>query len=473
MPNENKKEIVIVGAGIIGCTTAYYLTTHPAFSRENHHITIIESNNVACGASGKAGGLLASWAFPSQIGELSFRMHKELAKKFHGDEKWDYRVLDTISIEADIRNELGDDEELLQERGYNLDVDMPKKSNKFAIQGDPSMESIDSLVDDVSSCSSYSTVSTGSYSSASSSSASNSVSLNINHDDRMKGRNPLPRRLKWIKRKLVDDWSTLGDAESTAQVQPYKFTHFVLEKAMESGAVDLIYGKVSDIIKKENSNEATGVSYIPVIPKSHNTPSSVSDTVIDINDVDEIIITAGPWTSRLLPDCPISGLRAHSITIEPEDIKKVTPYAIFTELRTGDTEYFSPEIYARKDEVYVCGEGDTLVELPDATQDVEVSRLKCQELFRYASKLSKNLSNGKINASQACYLPVLNVATSSGPLIGETNMKNLYLASGHSCWGINNAPATGKLLSEIIFDGSAQSAKIDKLNPKLYFDASI
>ena len=74
---------------------------------------------------------------------------------------------------------------------------------------------------------------------------------------------------------------------------------------------------------------------------------------------------------------------------------------------------------------------------------------------------------------QACYLPVLDVPSSSGPLIGETNVERLYLASGHSCWGINNAPGTGKIMSEILLDGKAQSANISGLNPSLYFDASV
>jgi glycine/D-amino acid oxidase-like deaminating enzyme len=54
--------IVIVGGGIIGCTTAYYLTRHPAFSPSTV-VTILEASKVgvAQGASGKAGGLVAKY----------------------------------------------------------------------------------------------------------------------------------------------------------------------------------------------------------------------------------------------------------------------------------------------------------------------------------------------------------------------------------------------------------------------------
>lgn len=181
----------------------------------------------------------------------------------------------------------------------------------------------------------------------------------------------------------------------------------------------------------------------------------------------------GPWTSKLLADCPISGLRAHSITVQPEDMSKISAFAMFTELKVADSEYFSPEIYARRDEIYVCGEGDTLLDLPDPTKDSPIDENKCEELFKYAGKLSQSIAHGRTTLKQACYLPVLNVPTSSGPLIGETNVGSLYLASGHSCWGINNSVLTGKILAEVIFDGKAKSAPIDKLEPKIFFDASV
>jgi glycine/D-amino acid oxidase-like deaminating enzyme len=56
----------------------------------------------------------------------------------------------------------------------------------------------------------------------------------------------------------------------------------------------------------------------------------------------------------------------------------------------------------------------------------------------------------------------------SGPLIGKTKTPGLYVASGHTCWGIQNGPATGKLMSEFIFDGDAQSADVSKLDPRKF-----
>ena len=55
------RTIVIIGGGIVGCTTAYYLTHHPYYSRANTTAILLEASasGPAKGASGKAGGLVA------------------------------------------------------------------------------------------------------------------------------------------------------------------------------------------------------------------------------------------------------------------------------------------------------------------------------------------------------------------------------------------------------------------------------
>jgi glycine/D-amino acid oxidase-like deaminating enzyme len=43
----------------------------------------------------------------------------------------------------------------------------------------------------------------------------------------------------------------------------------------------------------------------------------------------------------------------------------------------------------------------------------------------------------------------------------------LVLAAGHTCWGIQNGPATGKLVGEFVFEGRAVSAKVGGLDPRV------
>jgi NADPH-dependent 2,4-dienoyl-CoA reductase/sulfur reductase-like enzyme len=44
------EHIVIIGGGVIGCCTAYYLTQH--MKARGISVTMVESTSIACGASG-------------------------------------------------------------------------------------------------------------------------------------------------------------------------------------------------------------------------------------------------------------------------------------------------------------------------------------------------------------------------------------------------------------------------------------
>jgi glycine/D-amino acid oxidase-like deaminating enzyme len=68
---------------------------------------------------------------------------------------------------------------------------------------------------------------------------------------------------------------------------------------------------------------------------------------------------------------------------------------------------------------------------------------------------------------RACYLPVLNVGASNDPLVGRTELAGLVLATGHSCWGISNAPGTGKAISELIFEGQISCINAASLDPRM------
>lgn len=96
--NTTGPHICIVGGGIIGVCTAYYTALHPSLP-PNASITIIEATDVASGASGKAGGLLAEdWhgGATAALGKLSYRLHGELAKEFGGEKAWGYRKVETL-----------------------------------------------------------------------------------------------------------------------------------------------------------------------------------------------------------------------------------------------------------------------------------------------------------------------------------------------------------------------------------------
>lgn len=41
----------------------------------------------------------------------------------------------------------------------------------------------------------------------------------------------------------------------------------------------------------------------------------------------------------------------------------------------------------------------------------------------------------------------------------------IFVAAGHSVWGINNSLGTGKVMAELLLDGKATSADIRHLQP--------
>ncbi|PYI10759.1 fad NAD binding oxidoreductase [Aspergillus sclerotiicarbonarius CBS 121057] len=406
--SNERREIVIIGGGIIGCCSAYYLMRHPSFDPSRHSVTLIEASEIAGGASGKAGGLLALWAYPDNIVPLSYRLHADLAKEHNGKERWGYREVGCGHLMV---------------RGRPL-------SDKKETNGEAS---------------------------------GGSVSLQKRSADAMGKLKAVkfPKDLDWIEPELVRSYRSMGDPGETAQVHPYLFTTSIAKLAEEKGA-KITLGSVTNI-----GYAGDAVDSVTYTDKKTGESHKISAT--------DVIVAAGPWTRSILPEAPITATRAHSVVIRP--VNPVSAYTLFTNIdipadfdpaKPSRPDVAVPEIYARPDDtVYACGEGDDVVPLPKTTADVEVDPVRCQDIINYVGSISDQLRDGEVCAQQACYLPNVSVSR-GGPLVGHAGTKGLYLAAGHTCWGIQNAPGTGKLISEFVFDGEAKSAKISSLDPREY-----
>ena len=94
---------VIVGAGIIGTSTAYYLSQSKTYKGEIHLLEA--SPELFASASGYAAGFLArDWFSPrlAKLGALSFDLHKQLAEENNGYEKWGYSRSSGTSLEESV-----------------------------------------------------------------------------------------------------------------------------------------------------------------------------------------------------------------------------------------------------------------------------------------------------------------------------------------------------------------------------------
>ena len=427
---DKPKNIVIIGGGIIGSTTAYYLTRHPSYNPSYHKITVLEATSIASAASGKAGGLLALWAYPKSIVPLSFKLHKQLADEHGGADRWGYRPVGVGAIEIEGRK-VGKGSIRAAERG----VEGRKEEVRTTHAMDPlPLESV-GKGDDV----------------------SLEKELGVDRGELMEM--GVPKDLDWVAKECVGGYQSMGGLEDTAQVHPYLFTTSMARLAEEKG-VQVVLGKCEKV--EVEGGVVKSVRY----REKENGEEKVLEGVTDV------VVTAGPWSKKVWPGAPIGYLRAHSVCIRPS--RPVSAYCLFTEIALpknfkegvkSKAMSVTPEIYARpNNELYACGEGDKTVPLPETSAEVQVDDARCQDIVDYCASFSDEMRDGEVLVRQACYLPQLEYG--NGPLIGPTRTKGVWLAAGHTCWGIQNGPATGKLMSEYIFDGETKSANISMLDPR-------
>lgn len=491
--------VVVCGGGVIGCCIAYYLTSRGV------QVTIIEQEEIACSASGKAGGFLARhWCDDGLLGELarlSFDLHMELSESF-GDQ-YSFRRLQTRDLSATPRMRVLSNKKARTEKreksrpsGHNDDLKWDEEETK----------------------------------------------------------NNIP----WLDGRQFGS-ERLGNSSNTAQVHPRQFTNTMLQAAQSTGLCQVIYGKMEGVLANDTKNESgqndeitekkselnrptdleeieqnSSVEYESIQPSAeqgskgenskdneekedkgdkgdinsdsnlpcgscHPDPASRGSVhslgsmtgrpkrknaaskykswrvtshprhirAVVLSDGtqvrgDAVVFAMGPWTheiERILDvTVPVNGERAHSIAFQLEHV--LDPACALFVQYTDDNgrNVCSPEIYPRPDgEVYVCGMSDSL-ELPPHPSQVQVNVESCDMLQQVAASVCLSLENAPIKFKQACYVPT----TKSGlPIIDSLpGITNAFVSAGHSCWGILLGPATGKAMAELIDDGIVRCVDI-------------
>lgn len=95
----SRSPVVVIGGGIIGLSTAYYLSLARTSGRS---ITVVDKASVLfAGASGKANGILGDYGFEPEaetLGKLSWELHQQLASVHGGWAGWGYRDVMIYSL---------------------------------------------------------------------------------------------------------------------------------------------------------------------------------------------------------------------------------------------------------------------------------------------------------------------------------------------------------------------------------------
>jgi glycine/D-amino acid oxidase-like deaminating enzyme len=237
----------------------------------------------------------------------------------------------------------------------------------------------------------------------------------------------------------------IGSPQTTAIVEPRAFTTGLMRAAEQHGA-ELRQGTVVDLARRANA--VTGVA--------------LEDG--EIVQGDAVVIAMGPWSilaTRWLPLPAVYGYKGHSLVFETGD--SIAPEALFLEYREASGEILTPELFVRADgTTWVCAISST-GPLPIDPADVAPDLDAHARLEAMVRDIAPALAVRPIKARQACFRPV----TEDGlPLIGAVaGVDSVYVATGHSVWGMLNAPATGEAMAELILDGAASRLDLSPFAP--------
>ncbi|KAF2032335.1 FAD dependent oxidoreductase [Setomelanomma holmii] len=407
---------VVIGSGIIGLSTAYFLSESGDTDPESIHVLDASSELFRC-ASGLAGGFLAEdWFAPSvkSLGALSFKLHATLANAHNGRATWGYAHSTGISLNQDSESAVGGSGEDWLESGT-------------------------------------------------------SRAQLANHNRPWEEEQSGPG---WLRRTKDGTMEIISQGGTTAQIDPMRFCKWLLAKCQERGVQVLNPARALSV-----SRDGNGIlNGIRISRDGAESDSPVPCTRLVITAgawSPRVFSTLFPTAATRIP---ISSLGGHSLVVRNIHFKSEEPdkevcHAIFA----TDTLGFSPEWFSRLGgELYLAGLNSTTIPLPDVATEVKASEKSIEQLKSCAKAMMVGVpgKDMEIIREGLCFRPV----TSSGrPIVARIPDEKLgglktrgkgeggvFIGAGHGAWGISHAPGTGLVLSELI-EGRQPSAKIDAL----------
>ena len=239
----------------------------------------------------------------------------------------------------------------------------------------------------------------------------------------------------------------LGDESTIAQVHPRLLCEQLWQQVQKGGGT-LVKGKVVNVAR----DDAKDGKLIGAVLQDGTTIEG-----------DALLLACGPWTAE--HSNIMAGVKYHSVVIPTEQV--LTQCVFFS--GCGD-----PEIYVRPDKTAYCtGYPDPPIQVTETPGQEEVRPDKVETIIEAVRDASGKTTNGG-NLSQApvleqaCYLP----STSDGiPLMGRiAHEPGVYVSTGHTCWGILNAPASGQAMASLIATGASPEVDLRPFSPSRYGD---
>jgi len=276
----------------------------------------------------------------------------------------------------------------------------------------------------------------------------------------------------WLDGKSIGRISPMGYGDDTAQITPKEFVHKMLEAACDDVTVVLGTCTGVEVASNDNDGDETTVTGVKYQPRGDG-----DDNVEQILPADAVVVSAGPWSCQAEDwfegsgvQLPMEGVKSTSIVWkQPDEVENVDATALFC----GEDYRFNThlEVYPRPDgTIYICGIGGSDYITTDELKkgafreviEANDSRVEAaSDSFRELSSVYKE--KGELDRAQACMRPCPPDAL---PYMGEIpSYTNAFINSGHNCWGIAWAPACGKVMAELVLDGSAESVDLRPFDP--------
>ena len=401
---ERKKQIVIIGGGVIGASIAYHISLLLQQSGSggdyDYKITVVEKSGIAIGASGKAGGFLAlNWCDKSNLRNIarkSFVMHEELSRTFGNVQ--DYRKVDTVAVEIN----------------PNGNPSHKTKKNEIAVGW----------------------LDTG-YVSAVNSMGTTETTAQVHP-------------YKFTNALIKAAEATGIVTTKIATVTGLTFT--------DPTANELVVKSVQILENNNNNNNQTRTSIdadLVIIAMGPWTGAG-KEWFPQHSQVHKSYPNVQGRRAHSVVMIP-------SVSSQQQSFPEISAIALFAEF-VEKGQHKNPEVYPRCDgTVYICGESDK-VDLPEDPAQINPNKESCEQLIQFGRNISTALKDAQVTLQQACYLPINSERREGegegegeggvvmGKLRGSTNT---FVCSGHSCWGILNSPASGLSMAQLIINGKS------------------
>ncbi|KAI5478667.1 FAD dependent oxidoreductase [Pseudohyphozyma bogoriensis] len=422
MSTHQSEQIVIIGGGIMGLCSAYYLLT----ASPKSSVTLIENcRSIAPGASSYAAGFLAggtgnSWqGMPSRpLARLSWKLHVELAEKLDGARKYGFRETKAVGLAVGGEGEQRSAYRVLPKGKEELVEHDWLRGEREDLTGDGGIGQLDPA-----------------------------QFCRVLH---------ATCTTLGLKTHYGCDPVAVSPPSSTG---PRTLT--INQTSPKSSSINIDFTKLLITAGPWTAAllDRLSLPQLPII----NLPGH------------SVIIRPALSSKELPAEAVFAGISTtagghRTSTSKSKSARSLTA----EELSEGYTK--SPELFTRASGVvYLAGENtipsttNPLAglggphKLPPKAEDVKtlVDPALIKRLTTSAGVVSPNLdinTGAVLEAAQFCYRPI----TPDGePIIDEIE-KSVYVASGHGPWGITLAPGTGKVMSEMML-GKELSADISKL----------